>query len=43
MEWIGRQMPQEEVARRCHYVIENDGQKDLDKQIIQLLNNITNH
>lgn len=40
LAWIQMQMPQEEVARRCQYVIDNDGQKDLDSQIDYILNQI---
>lgn len=36
-EWIGRQMPQDEVAARCHHIIVNDGTADLDSQIDTLL------
>ncbi len=32
-EWIAQQWPQEEVARRAHIVINNDGKQDLDSQI----------
>ena len=37
MEWIARQMPQDEVARRCNIIVENDGKKDLSSQIDQLI------
>lgn len=37
MEWINKQWPQEEIAKRCHYVINNDGQQDLDGQVDKLL------
>ncbi len=43
LEWMGRQMPQEEVARRCHFVIENDGRKDLNQQINELIIHINNN
>lgn len=35
-EWIDRQMPQEETARRADFVIVNDGAKDIEKQLEQL-------
>lgn len=38
LEWIGCQMPQEEMARRSDFVISNDGEEDLEKQIDKLLN-----
>ena len=37
LEWIGRQWPQQEVRRRADYEIVNDGTRDLDAQIDQLL------
>lgn len=33
LEWINRQLPQEEVLRRSDYNIVNDGIMDIDKQI----------
>lgn len=42
MEWINRQMPQEAVAERSDFIIENDGRKDLEVQIDQLLIQINN-
>lgn len=39
MEWIGKQMPQEEVSSKCDFVIVNDGVADLQQQI-ENLNNI---
>lgn len=38
LEWIGCQMPQDEMARRSDFVITNDGEEDLEKQIDKLLN-----
>ena len=38
MAWIDSQMPQQDMAQRCHYVIENDGHHDLNKQINGLFN-----
>lgn len=39
-EWISRQMPQEEVARRADYEIVNDGTHDVDRQIYELINKL---
>lgn len=39
MEWICKQMPQEEVSSKCDFVIVNDGVADLQQQI-ENLNNI---
>lgn len=36
-EWIDVQMPQEEIERRCDFVIINDGKSDLSQQIDQVL------
>lgn len=43
MEWIDKQWPQDEVARRCHYVIRNDGQSDIDSQVAQMLTLLENN
>lgn len=37
LEWIDRQMPQEEKAKKANFVIDNDGESDLKKQIQRLL------
>lgn len=37
VEWIARQMPQEEKERRSDYVIVNDGVQPLDEQIERIL------
>lgn len=42
-EWIHRQMPQDETARRADYVIINDGTTDLEKQITNIIENINNN
>ena len=42
LEWIGRQMPQEEVLARSDYEIVNDGVCDLEGQIDRLLERIKN-
>ncbi len=38
--WIDAQMPQEETERRCDFVIHNDGQHNLDRQITAIINKI---
>ena len=38
LEWMSRQLPQDEVRRRAHFEIVNDGIADIDKQINQILN-----
>jgi len=40
LEWIARQMPQEEVARRCTYTIVNDGKENIENQINNIINKI---
>lgn len=40
LEWIHRQLPQEEVLRRSDHEIINDGTHDIDIQIKNLINNI---
>ncbi len=40
MEWISKQMPQEEVSSKCDFVIVNDGVADLQQQIENLNNSI---
>lgn len=42
LQWIGRQLPQDEVARRSQHIIENDGMKSLSQQIDNILNQIYN-
>lgn len=37
LEWIGCQLPQEDICRRADYVILNDGHTDIDSQIAHLL------
>lgn len=39
-EWISRQWPQEEVIKRAHYEIINDGQRDVGQQIDILINKL---
>ncbi|MBQ7424055.1 MAG: dephospho-CoA kinase [Prevotella sp.] len=36
-QWIARQLPQEEVARRCDAIIINDGVTDLEAQLDKIL------
>ena len=44
LEWMNRQLPQEEVRRRADFEIVNDGIADIDKQIDEIINNkITNN
>ena len=43
LEWMHRQLPQDEVVRRADFEIVNDGVADLDKQIEEILNKITNN
>ena len=38
LEWIHKQWPQEKVEQHSDYVIVNDGIRDLDDQIKELLN-----
>ena len=42
IEWIDRQMPQEEKERRSHYVIVNDGVMPIEEQIEKLLADMKN-
>jgi dephospho-CoA kinase len=37
MEWVNKQMPQEEVLRRSNAEIVNDGHADIDKQLDQII------
>lgn len=39
-EWIDTQMAQEEVERRSHFVIVNDGKSDIEQQIDNMLSKI---
>lgn len=39
-EWIDTQMAQEEVERRSHFVIVNDGKSDIEQQIDNMLSPI---
>ena len=37
LQWIGRQWPQEAVVARADYEIVNDGQRDIDQQVAQVV------
>ena len=37
LEWMDRQMDQEEIIRRADYIIVNDGEKDIDKQLNKII------
>ena len=39
-EWIRRQMPQEEIIRLSDFTIVNDGRKNLEEQIAQIIHKI---
>lgn len=39
-EWIDTQMTQEEVERRSHFVIVNDGKSDIEQQVDNMLSQI---
>jgi dephospho-CoA kinase len=40
-EWIKKQMPQEEVAQRSDFVIENDGRANIEQQINKIISKLT--
>jgi dephospho-CoA kinase len=40
LEWMARQLPQEEVRPKADFEIVNDGKADIDRQIDELLNKI---
>ena len=42
LEWMARQLPQEEVRQRADFEIINDGQKDIDKQLNRILRKLCN-
>ena len=37
LEWMARQLPQEEVRSRADFEIVNDGESDIEKQLIKIL------
>lgn len=43
LEWINRQLPQEQVRSRSQFEIVNDGEKDIDKQLDYIFNQIKNN
>ena len=40
LEWMSRQLPQDEVRRRAHFEIVNDGTADIDIQIDEIINKV---
>ena len=42
LDWMARQLPQEEVRQRADYEIVNDGQKDIDKQLNRIFRKLCN-
>jgi dephospho-CoA kinase len=42
LDWMARQLPQEEVRQRADFEIINDGQKDIDKQLNRILRKLCN-
>jgi dephospho-CoA kinase len=43
LEWMSRQLPQDEVRQRADYEIVNDGVSDLQQQLDTIIQEITNH
>jgi dephospho-CoA kinase len=43
LEWMSRQLPQDEVRHRADFEIINDGEADIDKQIDIIMNEIINN
>ena len=43
LEWMSRQLPQEEVRQRADYEIVNDGLTDLNLQLDEILKEISNN
>lgn len=37
LEWIGRQLPQEEVVRRADFELINDGEADIEQQLNKII------
>ena len=37
LEWMNRQMDQKEIIRKANYVIVNDGETDIDKQLNKII------
>ena len=42
LEWMGRQLPQDEVRQRADYEIVNDGLTDINRQLDDILEKINN-
>lgn len=40
-EWIAAQMAQEEVARRADYIVNNDGEEDLQTQVDKIIKTLS--
>ena len=43
LEWMSRQLPQEEVCQRADFEIVNDGLADINQQLDEILKEITNN
>ena len=43
LEWMGRQLPQEEVRQRADFEIVNDGLADLNEQLDDIIKEISNN
>lgn len=43
LEWMARQMDPAEARDRSHYVILNDGNSDIDRQLNNIIKHINNH
>ena len=43
LEWMSRQLPQEEVRQRADFEIVNDGLADLNQQLDDILKEISNN
>ena len=43
LEWMSRQLPQEEVRQRADFEIVNDGLADLNQQLDEILKEISNN
>ena len=43
LEWISRQLPQEEVRQRADFEIVNDGLADLSQQLDDIIKEISNN
>jgi dephospho-CoA kinase len=43
LEWMSRQLPQEEVRQRADFEIVNDGLADLNRQLDDIIKEISNN